>query len=561
VGEKEGLPLGDTPCGMGVGEGVGVLVGEARVEGVPEGYADSVEVVEGDAPGVRAAVGVPVPLRVRVRVGVPVGVAVTVELGDGVALGLAPTVMVGVGVRVPEAEFESVEGGVGVPVVERLRVRVALGVPEGVAPREGDAVGVRDVVWEGVADSEVVGVVVPVAVTHAALPSLRENPLKPPSLSVHTLGAAPVHVAKAAPPQLEFIYACTENVAPLVAIATEPPLVRFVQVASPLRDAEAEVANFRPRGGCASNKRRARTSVTEVEIVAEAHAVIDAEVQAEVVLVAHTVPDSEVEGEGEGDAEVEPELVVEAHAVLDTEVRAEEVTEAEMVAVGHAVLDSEMEGEVEAVMESEAEPHPVLLIEVVALTVLVEETLALAEAVVEPEAEAHSVLLIEAVELIVLVEETLALAEAVVEPEAVTHAVADTVLVMETVDDGELEAMAEAEEDNDARELVGFPERVTAGDAEGDIVAFPEWDEEPVLVLDGVAEGAARVTPPPSGAEAVMDDASVAKVVPVSPPVPSLFQLGVLVSTLVKLIRVCAIMALSAAGELSVLTRTVALLL
>ncbi len=52
-------------------------------------------------------------------------------------------------------------------------------------------------------------------------------------------------------------------------------------------------------------------------------------------------------------------------------------------------------------------------------------------------------------------------------------------------------------------------------------------------MLDGVAEGAARVTPPPSGADAVMDDASVAKEVPVSPPAPSLFQLGVLVSTLV----------------------------
>ncbi len=128
---------------------------------------------------------------------------------------------------------------------------------------------------------------------------------------------------------------------------------------------------------------------------------------------------------------------------------------------------------------------------------------------------------------------------------AVAHAVADTVL----------------EEDNDARELVGFPERVTAGDAEGDIVPFPDSDAEPVLVLEGVAEGAARVTPPPSGAEAVMVDASVAKVVPVSPPAPSLFQLGVLVSTLVKLIRVCAIKALSAAGELSVLARTVALLL
>jgi hypothetical protein len=201
-------------------------------------------------------VGVPVPLRVRVRVGVPVGVAVTVELGDGVALGLSPTVKVGVGDGVPVGDWEGVAEAVGVPVLERLRVRVALGVPKGVAPREGDAVGVRDVVWEGVADSEMVGVVVPVAVTHAALPSLRENPLKPPSLSVHTLGAAPVHVAKAAPPQLEFIYACTENVAPLVAIATEPPLVRFVQVASPLRDAEAEVANFRLRGSWTSIRDR-----------------------------------------------------------------------------------------------------------------------------------------------------------------------------------------------------------------------------------------------------------------------------------------------------------------
>ncbi len=79
--------------------------------------------------------------------------------------------------------------------------------------------------------------------------------------------------------------------------------------------------------------------------------------------------------------------------------------------------------------------------------------------------------------------------------------------------------------------------------------------------MEGVAEGAARVTPPPSGADALMVDASVAKVVPVSPPAPSLFQLGLLVSTLVKLIRVCAIIALSAAGELSVLARTTAVLL
>ncbi len=164
MGEKEGLPLGDAPCGMGVGEGVGVLVGEARLERVPEGNTDSVEVAEGDAPGVRDAVGVPVPLRVPERVGVGVDVTVTVEVGEGVAVGLAPTVMVGVGDCVREGDWEGVAVAVGVPVVERLCVRVALGVPEGGAPREGEAEGVRDVVKEGVGDAEVVGVAVEVGV-------------------------------------------------------------------------------------------------------------------------------------------------------------------------------------------------------------------------------------------------------------------------------------------------------------------------------------------------------------------------------------------------------------
>ena len=79
--------------------------------------------------------------------------------------------------------------------------------------------------------------------------------------------------------------------------------------------------------------------------------------------------------------------------------------------------------------------------------------------------------------------------------------------------------------------------------------------------MEGVAEGAARVTPPPRGADTVNLDTSMVKVVPVSPPKTSLFQLGVLVSTVVKIVTVCAIKAPSAAGELSVLARTTAVLL
>ena len=38
VGDSEGLPLGVAPLGMGVAEGVGVLVGEEGAEGESEGY-------------------------------------------------------------------------------------------------------------------------------------------------------------------------------------------------------------------------------------------------------------------------------------------------------------------------------------------------------------------------------------------------------------------------------------------------------------------------------------------------------------------------------------------
>ena len=58
-----------------------------------------------------------------------------------------------------------------------------------------------------------------------------------------------------------------------------------------------------------------------------------------------------------------------------------------------------------------------------------------------------------------------------------------------------------------------------------------------------------------------MFENSVIKVVPVLPPAASLFQFGVVVSTLVKMVTVCAIKAPSAAGELSVLARTTAVLL
>ena len=40
VGDSEGLPLGVAPLGMGVAEGVGVLVGEAGREGESEGYLE-----------------------------------------------------------------------------------------------------------------------------------------------------------------------------------------------------------------------------------------------------------------------------------------------------------------------------------------------------------------------------------------------------------------------------------------------------------------------------------------------------------------------------------------
>jgi hypothetical protein len=88
----------------------------------------------------------------------------------------------------------------------------------------------------------------------------------------------------------------------------------------------------------------------------------------------------------------------------------------------------------------------------------VEEVVKEMVAVVESEAEAHPVLLIEVVALTVLVEEALVETVLVVEPEYV----------------GETVALKESLAVFEATELVGFPERVTAGDAEGDIVAFPE---------------------------------------------------------------------------------------
>jgi len=116
VEDSEGLPLGVSPEGTGVFDGVRVPVGEAGLEGDSEGYADSVDVAEGLTPIVTLAVGVREGVRVPVSeavmegvcdsVGVVVGV--TEELAPAVSEGVSEAVAVVLGVSVPEPVGEPV---------------------------------------------------------------------------------------------------------------------------------------------------------------------------------------------------------------------------------------------------------------------------------------------------------------------------------------------------------------------------------------------------------------------------------------------------------------------
>ena len=86
----------------------------------------------------------------------------------------------------------------------------------------------------------------------------------------------------------------------------------------------------------------------------------------------------------------------------------------------------------------------------------------------------------------------------------------------------------------------------------------------PVFVLEGVTEGAARVTPPPGGAETAMlllSAASGLGSLLMDAPLSSLFQDVLLVSFSVNLVTVEASRLLSTAGELSELASTTAVLL
>ena len=84
----------------------------------------------------------------------------------------------------------------------------------------------------------------------------------------------------------------------------------------------------------------------------------------------------------------------------------------------------------------------------------------------------------------------------------------------------------------------------------------------PVFVLEGVTEGAARVTPPPGGAETAMLCFSASVVEPaMDAPLSSLFQDVLLMSFSVNLVTVEASRLLSTAGELSELASTTAVLL
>jgi len=124
VEDSEDVELGVAPTGAGVPEGVRVPVGDAGVEGDSEGYAEWVEVVEGDTPAVRLEVGVFEGVRVPVVLGVWEGVEESEGVVEGVEEAEAP------GVREEVSEPETVVEGVlevvrvGVPVVERLAVRV-----------------------------------------------------------------------------------------------------------------------------------------------------------------------------------------------------------------------------------------------------------------------------------------------------------------------------------------------------------------------------------------------------------------------------------------------------
>lgn len=168
---------------MGVMEGVGEGVTPRDTEAVPDllpegeeveegqldweedGYRELEGVTLGEAPGVKADVGVRVPVRLGVgepvRVGVRVPVGVTVEVWEGEA----PPEMLGVGVAVMEL--------VGVPVAEVVGelvgvcegVRELEGVLEMLDPRLRVVVGVREGVGVAVGEKEMErGVRLPVGV-------------------------------------------------------------------------------------------------------------------------------------------------------------------------------------------------------------------------------------------------------------------------------------------------------------------------------------------------------------------------------------------------------------
>ena len=107
VEDKEGLPLRVFPEGSGVREGVGDLVGLARLEEEKEGDLEIEAVTEGEAPVDKVAVGVPVGVRG----------------GEGVG----------------ESEVGGEGEAVGEPVGGRVGGRVSAGVREG--EREGEASG------------------------------------------------------------------------------------------------------------------------------------------------------------------------------------------------------------------------------------------------------------------------------------------------------------------------------------------------------------------------------------------------------------------------------------
>ncbi len=107
-----------------------------------------------------------------------------------------------------------------------------------------------------------------------------------------------------------------------------------------------------------------------------------------------------------------------------------------------------------------------------------------------------------------------------------------------------------------------LPDEAQEGVITAERVKEDERDAVPDLVLEGVAEGAARVTPPPGGAEMAMLRISAFIVVPGTvAPLSSLFQDVLLASFSVNLVTVVASRLLSTAGELSELASTTAVLL